>query len=137
VPAGLARGGLHGGGAAQRGERGLGVQPPGVVAGGDQQRGGAVGADAVQVAQLGSVAGGEGVELLGEQGDLGVEVLVAAGQAAQGQPDRRGRGGKRAHLERGGGTDQPAGGQAAQLLAELGWAVTSSPWRALMAWGGP
>jgi len=103
------------------------VQPPGVVAGGDQQRGGAVGADAVQVAQLGSVAGGEGVELLGEQGDLGVEVLVALAQAAQGQPDRRGRGGQRAHLELGGGTDQPAGGQATQLLAELGWGGDQQP----------
>jgi hypothetical protein len=65
VPAGLAGGGLHRRGAAQRGERGLGVQPPGVVAGGDQQRGGAVGADTVQAAQRRSVAGGEGVELLG------------------------------------------------------------------------
>jgi hypothetical protein len=121
VPAGLAGGGLHRRGAAQRGERGLGVQASGVVAGGDQQRGGAVGPDAVQAAQRRDVAGGEGVELLGEQGDLGVEVLVAAGQAAQGQPGRRGRGGKRARLERGGGADQPGGGQPRELLAALGW----------------
>jgi hypothetical protein len=110
------------------------VQASGVVAGGDQQRGGAVGPDAVQAAQRRGVAGGEGVELLGEQGDLGVEVLVAAGQAAQGQPGRRGRGGKRARLERGGGADQPGGGQPASCSRSSAGAVTSSPLRALIAW---
>jgi hypothetical protein len=43
VPAGLAGGGLHRGGAAQRDERGLAAQPLGAVAGGDQECGGAVG----------------------------------------------------------------------------------------------
>jgi hypothetical protein len=42
VPVGLAGAGRDGVGAAERGEGGLGVQPFGVVAGGDQQRGGGV-----------------------------------------------------------------------------------------------
>ena len=54
----------------------------GVVAGGDQECRGAVGADAAQAAQRRGVLGGQGVELLGEQGDLRVEVLVAPGQGA-------------------------------------------------------
>src|SRR5215217_665771 len=54
MAAGLARGGLHRRAAAQRGERGLAVEPLPVVPGTDQQRGGTVRADAEQGAQVGA-----------------------------------------------------------------------------------
>jgi hypothetical protein len=47
VAALFAGGGVDGAGAAQRGEARLGAEPAGVVAGGDQQRGGGPGAYAL------------------------------------------------------------------------------------------
>src|SRR6266511_2313552 len=55
IPAGLAGGGLDGGAAAQRGERGFAAEPAGVVTGGDQQLGFTVAAAPEQGAQLGAV----------------------------------------------------------------------------------
>ena len=52
VSLGLAGGCFDGADAAQGGEGGLASQPFGVVAGGDEQRGGGVGADAVAFQQL-------------------------------------------------------------------------------------
>jgi hypothetical protein len=59
----LAGRGRDRGDAAQVGPRGFGAEPVGVVAGGHQQRGGSVDADAVQLEQLGCGLGDE----LGEQ----------------------------------------------------------------------
>jgi hypothetical protein len=53
MPDGLARGCLNWADAAQGGERGVASEPVWVVAGGDQQRGSGVWADAVAVEQAG------------------------------------------------------------------------------------
>src|SRR6266511_2995978 len=70
----LAGGRLDRGGAAQHREAGIAAKPAGVVAGGDQQRAGAVLADAEQRHQLGRRLGGEAVQ-------LGVRELISADRA--------------------------------------------------------
>jgi hypothetical protein len=58
------------------------VQPCRLVAGGDQQHGGGVRANAVHGEQGGRVGRDEGEDQLIEAFDLGVEELAAAGQLA-------------------------------------------------------
>ena len=81
----LAGGGLDGAGAAQSSEGGFGAHALRVVAGGDQQRGGDFGADAVGGEQ-GRVDGGAKHSKLGvEFVDLGAELQVPTRQGAQGE----------------------------------------------------
>jgi DNA-binding CsgD family transcriptional regulator len=63
VSAGLSGGCLDGAGAAQRGKRRVIVEPLRVVAGGDEQGGGAVRVDAAALEQIGGVAGEDAVIL--------------------------------------------------------------------------
>ena len=72
-----------GGGAAQVGEGGLGAQPLGVVAGGDQQLPGGVDPDPGQGDQGGRDRGDQVLELGVELVELGLELLPAAGQGPQ------------------------------------------------------
>lgn len=98
----------------------LGPEPVGVVPGGDQELGRGLGADSGQRDQLGGGLGDQWLELGVGVGDLLGEVLVAAGQAPQCDPDRVGRVvGVRARPGAGQLSDQPAGGKAPQLLADL------------------
>lgn len=92
-----------------------------VVTCGDQQRGGAVGADAEQGAELGGSGGGELVEGASERVDLGVQVLAAASQASKSEGGRRGWGGQGSRVQGGGLADQLGRRQVRELLAELIW----------------
>ena len=80
VSVGLAAGGGDRCGAAEVGEGGFGAQPVGVVAGGDQQLPGDVGPTPTQGGSMpGAVAATSGRGVV-EVGDLGGELLMAAGQ---------------------------------------------------------
>ena len=92
---------------------------PQVVAGGDQQRAGAVLADPKQRQQLGCRRGGEPVELGGEGGDLGREGLVASGEGAQRELGCGQGAGELAGLQRGRDADQLGRRPAAELFAQL------------------
>ena len=135
VADGLARGRLHGAGAAQRGQGGVGAEPVGVVSGGDQQAAGGLHPHAVAGQQSRGGPAGEDGQVGVERVQLGGEGLVAAGQIPQGAAggDRRvgtvpwvlgGQlrdplgGGQRVELgaEGVGGSDQ----QVAQLVGGLG-----------------
>jgi hypothetical protein len=73
----------------------------------------------MQGAQCRCGLGGELVQLAGQRLDLGVEVLVAPGEAAQGEHRGCGRGDQRAGLKHRSGTHGLGGGQAVELLTEL------------------
>jgi hypothetical protein len=75
----LARGCLDGADAAQCRERGLAAQAIGVVAGGDQQGGGAVGADASLFEQRGCVSGDRVGDALFQVADLVGQLQDPAG----------------------------------------------------------
>src|SRR6266496_1561519 len=130
----LARGGVDRGGAAEHREGGLGAEPFGVVAGGDQERAGGVGADAERLDEPRRGSSGELSQLSVEAGDLGFECLVAAGEVSECAL----AGGQRA-------VERPERSRAAlptSLLVERarsssrssGSAVTSSERSALIAW---
>jgi hypothetical protein len=65
---------------------GLGAEPPGVVAGGDEEQRGGVRADPVQGEQPGGAGGDEGDDKLVEALELAVEELRAPAQLAQREP---------------------------------------------------
>ena len=119
VAAGLAAAGGDGAGAAERGEGLFGVQPVGVVAGGDQQGAGGVGPDAFEGQQVRGQGFGDAVHALLGLGVPGGEVLDALGQLAQ-----RVAGGAEQGVvvsgdpEVGTGVQQFAVRQAAEALAE-------------------
>ncbi len=73
VAAGVAAGGGDGSDAQQPGQGGLGVQPVGIVAGGDQQLPGGVDPDAVDPGQGRCGGGDQDGQVSVEGGDLGVE----------------------------------------------------------------
>ena len=139
VAGGLARGRRDRGGATQRGEGGFGVQPVGVAAGGDEQLGGGVRADAVELKQVGLQLGEIGVMAF-EVVDLGASGIGAAGpgpSARSGPPARPGPGAGRSAA--GQGLDQRAFPIAAVLLAHRNrrgdqrWWIWSCAVRALTA----
>ena len=113
---GLAGGGFDRADAAERGEGGLAVEALGVVAGGDEQRGGGVGADAVTLQQLRGVGCDQRavIWLLSSSISL-VSVEDAAGEQAQGEGGRGGwrRGGVRRRAV-GAAADQAGVAQAGQ-----------------------
>jgi hypothetical protein len=80
VAVGAARGRRDRGDATQLGEGRLATQPLGVVAGGDQQLAGGVDPDPGQRDQGGGGRGDQDLELVVELGELGLELLPAAGQ---------------------------------------------------------
>jgi len=84
-PGGLARGRLDRAGATQRGEGGLAGQPVRIVAGGDEQLGGSVHADAVAIQEPGRDPGDQPSDLPVELADLGVQGEPAAPEGAQGE----------------------------------------------------
>src|SRR5690606_3387 len=105
----------------ERREGGIAVHAVGVVAGGDEQRCGGVGADSVFGEQLwwrGSCDGGG--ELWSEIVDLEGEGLVAAGEAAQNCLGGGSRFGDiAAGTETSATRDELGGGESAELAAEL------------------
>src|SRR6266568_2299874 len=132
VAGGLAGGRLDRGGAAQHREAGVAAEPAGVVAGGDQQRAGAVLADPEQRHQPGRRRTGEPVQLGGERGDLGRQGLVAAGEDAQREHGRGqviGPGSSSAAARTSQVTDRPR-----SCSRSSAGAVTSSAGSALMVW---
>ena len=80
----FAAAGVEGGGAAEVSEGGVVAEALGVVAGGDEQDRGALGADAGPSRERGGGLGHEQFEGGVELGDLGLEGLGAAGQHPQG-----------------------------------------------------
>jgi hypothetical protein len=74
--------------AAQAREASLAAQPLGVVAGGDRQRAGHVGADPKQRGQLRCRLGDQPVQLAIEPADLSVKQLPAASKLPHGQLGR-------------------------------------------------
>src|SRR4029450_6586659 len=87
VSVGSTGGCLHWARAAQRGEGRLGGQSFGVVAGGDEQGGGAVRADAAALEQVRRVVGEDLTDPAGEVVDLAGQVLDAVGEHPQGVHD--------------------------------------------------
>ena len=75
-------------------ERCFAVEPVGVVAGGDEQGGGGLGADAVAGDERGGGGGHEGTEDGVDACDLGVEGLDAAGELAERELGRSVGGGR-------------------------------------------
>ncbi len=132
----LAGGGVDRAGAAQGGEARLGPQPAWVVAGGDQQRGGDNGADALLRqepgrgrvleeclqggVQLGDL-GGQRLVAAGHRGHRGLRAFGRAGQVAgkepggQRYPLRRGQAGQPCPQDLGGGDNE-----VAELVSGLG-----------------
>ena len=119
VADGLPGGGCDGAGAAEGGEAGVAGEALGVVAGGDEERGGGVGSDAVGGEQGGIGGGAQGAEFAVEGGGLGGERLVASCEAAQrrlgGGEQRIGGGGG---AQAGAGVDEGAAAVAAELVFE-------------------
>ena len=105
------------------GERGLGGDPVGVVAGAGQELAGDLGTDTAQGDQLGRHRTDQLGELAVGFADLLAQVLVASGESPQG-----GFGGLGGVAELVAGTQPGAAGddlrrrQVTQLLAQLGWA---------------
>jgi hypothetical protein len=83
VPLSFAGAGIDRGDTAEVRERGFAAESFGVVAGGDQQCGGDVGADPADGDELGGGVGGEGGEDLVDLGDLGFECDRPVSQGAQ------------------------------------------------------
>src|ERR671913_494577 len=92
VALGLAAGVLDRTHAAERRERGLAVEPVRVVAGGHQQLGGTHRADPWSGQQPWHDPADDGGDVLIVVGDLGVQVLPAAGQGTQGDAGAVGAG---------------------------------------------
>ena len=70
---------------AEVGEGGLGGDPFGVIAGGDQQQGGGVGADTVEGGEARRGGRDESGELVAEAGTVGVDVDDAPAEGVHGQ----------------------------------------------------
>jgi hypothetical protein len=85
VPVGLPRRRRDGADAAEGGEAGLAGQPVGIAAGGDQQRGGDLGADAVLVQEHSGRLGGDRDDRVAQFLDLDAEVEPASGRRTQRQ----------------------------------------------------
>jgi len=81
----LAGRGVDRGDPAEVGEGGLGADPVGVVAGGDEQQGGGVGADTLQGQQARGGRCDEPVELAIQAGAVGVDVDDASSEGLHGQ----------------------------------------------------
>ncbi|MER6162570.1 hypothetical protein ABT147_45045 [Streptomyces sp. NPDC001868] len=103
------------------GEGGCGLQPVGIVSGGDQELGGRLGADTDQLDQTRGCLRDQGVEFGVGLGYLLGEVLVSASRTPRRGPDRAGWVGEvSVGAETGKLRDQLVGGQAAQAFAHLG-----------------
>jgi hypothetical protein len=116
---GLAPGRLDWRGPAQHRKRGLAAQPARIVASGDQQGPGNLGAHPTTRQQRRGDLGRELGEFGVEPVDLGTLGLMAAGELPQGELGRRDRTGQLRRAEGGGDLDQPVGCQAAELAAEF------------------
>jgi hypothetical protein len=110
------------------GEGGLATQPLGVVAGGDQQLPGGVDPDPGQGDQGGGDRADQFLELGVKLGELGLELLPAAGQDPQGGFGGGGGAGDRSWPQGGAGIDQGLGLEAEQRLAQLFGALYSTPY---------
>ncbi|WP_211116454.1 hypothetical protein [Glycomyces buryatensis] len=103
------------------GERGLGTEPVGVVAGAGQQLSGGLGAEPGQLQKIRSGPGDQGPDLGVGLLDLDVQGLIAASQAAQRDAVRRlGIGRIAGGAGSGQDGDELAAGPAAQSLAQVG-----------------
>ena len=117
---GLAGRGVDRGDPAEVGEGGLGGDPLGVVAGGDEQQGGGVGADTVEGEQARRGRADEVGELVVEAGAVGVDVEHPAAEGLHGQLGGVHDGvavGVRA--QRGGGLGEGADGDATEPFPQL------------------